>query len=166
MSLSDREITTAIKTGQLRVRPSIARLNPAGIDLRVYANIVLGPRDQKLAATFERVELSENLVGILHIRSSLAREGLVASLALVDPGFKGQLTISLYNAGDRPVRIKKGERFIQMSLLRLGTPATQLYNGKYQDSRGVVRSRRRKNIRHKKTENVIHTPGAKRGYKR
>jgi len=147
MALSDKEITTAIRTGQLRIRPTIARLNPAGIDLRVHSSIVLGPKEQKLAATFERVELSENLVGTLHIRSSLAREGVIASLALVDPGFKGQLTISLYNAGDRPVRIKKGERFIQMSLLRLSTPATQSYNGKYQNSRGVVRSRRGKRHR-------------------
>jgi len=144
MSLSDKEITTAIKTGQLRIQPSIARLNPAGVDLRTHSSIMLRPKEQKLAATFERVEFSETLVGILHIRSSLAREGVIASLALVDPGFKGQLTVSLYNAGDRPVRIKKGERFIQMSLLRLGTPATQSYNGKYQNSRGVVESRRRK----------------------
>jgi len=38
------------------------------------------------------------LVGMLHIRSSLAREGIFASLALVDPGFRGQLTISLFNS--------------------------------------------------------------------
>jgi dCTP deaminase len=147
MTLSDKEITTAIKTGQLRIRPSISRLNPAGIDLRVHSNIMLQPKEQKLAATFERVELSENLVGTLHIRSSLAREGVIASLALVDPGFKGQLTISLYNAGDRPVRIERGERFIQLSLLRLGSPATHTYTGKYQNSRGVVRSRRGKRHR-------------------
>jgi dCTP deaminase len=100
--------------------------------------------------------LSENFLGILHIRSSLAREGVIASLALVDPGFRGQLTVSLYNAGDRYVRLRKGERFIQLSLFRLGTPATHAYAGKYQNSRGVVRSGRRKNIRHKKMENVIH----------
>jgi dCTP deaminase len=147
MSLSDKEIITAIKTGQLRIRPSIARLNPAGVDLRTHGNIMLQPREQKLAATFERVELSENLVGILHIRSSLAREGVVASLALVDPGFKGQLTVSLYNASDRLVSLRKGERFIQLSLLRLGSPATHSYNGKYQNSHGVVRSRRGKRHR-------------------
>jgi dCTP deaminase len=147
MSLSDKEITTAIKAGQLRIRPSISRLNPAGIDLRVHGNIMLQPKEQKLAATFERVELSENLVGILHIRSSLAREGIIASLALVDPGFKGQLTVSLYNASDRPVSLKKGERFIQLSLIRLGSPATHRYDGKYQNSHGVVRSRRGKRHR-------------------
>jgi dCTP deaminase len=144
MALSDREIATAIKTGQLSILPRIAKLNPAGVDLRVDDNLFLGPGQQRLAATAERVELSENILGILHIRSSLAREGVIASLALVDPGFRGQLTVSLYNAGDRSVRLRKGERFIQLSLFRLGRPATQKYVGRYQDSKGVVKSRRRK----------------------
>jgi dCTP deaminase len=157
MALSDTEITSAIKTGQLRILPRLERLNPAGVDLRVDRAVELRSGQHRLAATIERVELSENLLGILHIRSSLAREGVIASLALVDPGFRGQLTVSLYNAGDRPVRLRRGERFIQLALFRLGTPATHKYNGKYQNSWGVVRSHRRKNIRHRKFgENVIH----------
>lgn len=157
MALSDTEITSAIKTRQVQILPKIARLNPGGIDLEIDRTILLKPGHQKLAATAERVELSENLLGILHIRSSLAREGVIASLALVDPGFRGQLTVSLYNAGDRLVRLAKGERFIQLSLLRLGTPALHTYSGKYQNSRGVVKSRRGKNLRARKMENVIHT---------
>jgi dCTP deaminase len=147
MALSDREIATAIKTGQLSISPGIAKSNPAGVDLRVDRNLILGPRQQRLAATAERVELSENFLGILHIRSSLAREGVIASLALVDPGFRGQLTVSLYNAGDRSVRLRKGERFIQLSLFRLGRPPTHKYTGRYQESKGVVESRRRKQHR-------------------
>src|SRR6266705_1965889 len=142
MALSDSEITSAIKTGQIKIRPRIARLNPAGVDLRVDRDLELNPGQQRLAATLARVELSENFLGILHIRSSLAREGIVASLALVDPGFQGQLTVSLHNAGDRPVRLTRGERFIQLSMLRLGTPATHTYSGKYQNSRAIARHKR------------------------
>jgi dCTP deaminase len=155
MALSDNEITGAIKTGQFHLVPRNAKLSPAGVDLRVDRSLVLKPGRQTLVATVERVELSEQLLGILHIRSSLAREGIVASLALVDPGFRGQLTVSLYNAGDTLVSLRKGERFIQLSLLRLGMPATQVYVGKYQNSQGVVKSRRKKMIRSRKMENVI-----------
>lgn len=156
MALSDREIKSSIKTGQLRVLPRIGRLNPAGIDLSVDRDLLLEPREQRLAATVERVELSEIFLGILHIRSSLAREGLIASLALVDPGFHGQLTVSLYNAGDRSVRLRKGERFIQLTLFRLGNPAQRSYVGNYQNSRGVVESRRKKILRRPHKESVIH----------
>ena len=62
----------------------------------------------------------------------------------MDPGFRGQLTVSLYNSGDSAVNLAKGERFIQLSLLRLGKPAINKYAGRYQNSTGVVASRRRK----------------------
>ncbi len=155
MALSDREITAAIKTGQLQIRPLVTKLNPAGADLRVDRDLMLRPGQQTLAASIENIELSEKFLGILHIRSSLAREGVIASLALVDPGFRGQLTVSLYNAGDRQVKLRKGERFIQLSLLRLGKPSAQVYSGRYQDSHGVVKSRRKKMTRAHKMESII-----------
>ena len=144
MALSDLEITSAIKTGDLKITPKGFRINPAGVDLRIDRDITLEPRKQSLVASIETVELSESFVGFLHLRSSLAREGLFASLALVDPGFRGQLTVSLYNAGDSGVHLAKGERFIQLSIVRLGKPAIKKYSGRYQNSSGVVASRRRK----------------------
>jgi dCTP deaminase len=144
MVLSDKEISSAIKRGELRIIPRGFRLNPAGVDLRVDRKIRLKPKQQSLVASIERVELSNRIVGFLHLRSSLAREGLFASLALVDPGYRGQLTVSLYNSGDSSVNLVKGERFIQLSLLRLGKPAINKYTGRYQNSSGVVVSRRRK----------------------
>jgi len=156
MVLSDKEITSAIKKGELKIFPSGFRLNPAGVDLRVDRNIQLKPKQQSLVASMERIELSDRIVGFLHLRSSLAREGLFASLALVDPGFRGQLTVSLYNSGDSAVNLVKGERFIQLSLLRLGKPAINKYAGRYQNSSGVVASRRRKKSHTPKMESVIH----------
>ena len=144
MSLSDKEIASAIGKGELKIVPRGFRLNPAGVDLRIDRDVRLKPRQQLLVASIERVELSDRIVGFLHLRSSLAREGLFASLALVDPGFRGQLTVSLYNSGDSPVNLAKGERFIQLSLLRLGKPAINKYAGRYQNSTGVVASRRGK----------------------
>ena len=156
MVLSDKEIAFAIKKGDLRILPNGFRLNPAGVDLRVDRDVSLEPKQHSLVASMERVELSSRIVGFLHLRSSLAREGLFASLALVDPGFRGQLTVSLYNSGDSAVNLAKGERFIQLSLLRLGKPAIKEYRGRYQNSSGVVASRRRKKSHTPKMESVIH----------
>src|SRR5205807_9588268 len=155
MVLSDKEIASAIKNGELRIRPSEFRLNPAGVDLRIDRDVRLKSKQQLLVASIERIELSDRIVGFLHLRSSLAREGLFASLALVDPGFRGQLTVSLYNSGDSAVNLAKGERFIQLSLLRLGKPAISKYAGRYQNSSGVVASRRRKRLPTPKMESVI-----------
>lgn len=143
MALSDSEIRDALNEGNLVIDPfDEASLNPAGYDLRLGAEAVLGPSEHHLVATLERVELGSGLVGTLHIRSSLAREGILASLALVDPGFRGQLTISLFNGRKKTIRLKAGERFVQLVLLRLGRDAATRYEGRYQDSRGAVGSRR------------------------
>ncbi len=143
MALSDSEIQDALAGKTLVIDPfDEASLNPAGYDLRLSTEVALEPSEHRLVATMERVELSRDLVGVLHIRSSLAREGVLASLALVDPGFRGQLTISLFNGGNKAIRLKAGERFVQLTLLRLGRQAATKYEGRYQDSRGVVGSRR------------------------
>ena len=143
MALSDSEIRDALAEKNLIITPfDETSLNPAGYDLRLSADAVLGPSEHRLVATIERVELDSGLVGILHIRSSLAREGILASLALVDPGFKGQLTISLSNTGSKMVQLKAGERFVQLTVLRLGKRAAAPYEGRYQNSLGVVGSRR------------------------
>jgi len=117
-------------------------LNGAGYDLRLGMNVTLPAGKHQLVATLERVELPSDLAGTLHIRSSLARAGVMASLALVDPGFRGQLTISLFNASSEPQSMKKGDKFLQMVLHSLSTKTRRPYRGKYQDSQGIVETRR------------------------
>src|SRR5207244_12794615 len=97
MALSDSEITGAIKTGQFHIVPRNPKLNPAGIDLRADRSLVLRPGQQRLVATIERVELSERFLGILHIRSSLAMGGIVASLRIVEPRSRRQPTSMRHN---------------------------------------------------------------------
>jgi dCTP deaminase len=106
--------------------------------------VVVKPKHYELVATMETVELGLNVVATLHIRSSLAREGLIGSFAVVDPGFRGQLTLSLHNVGEKAVTLKEGERILQIMFHRLGSSAQKGYNGSYQDSKGIVKSRRNK----------------------
>jgi dCTP deaminase len=144
MAMSDTTIKRLVNGDQIRIDPfDESRLTPAGYDLGVDKDISLNPGERKLVATLERVELPPNLLGILHLRSSFAREGLLASLALVDPGFKGQLTVSLLNAGKGFVKMIRGERFLQLTFIGLSTGAERPYNGQYQESFGVVESKRK-----------------------
>jgi dCTP deaminase len=103
--------------------------------------VVIPPGEHRLVATLERVALGDDIAGTLHLRSSLARNGIIASLALVDPGFHGQLTISLFNAGDELFKMGRNDRFVQLVLHELSSKTQYMYNGKYQDSQGIVDSR-------------------------
>ncbi len=141
--LSDLEIEKRIKDGSLILTPYEPDcLNGAGYDLRLGMDVTLPAGKHQLVATMERVELPDDLAGTLHIRSSLARVGVMGSLALVDPGFRGQLTISLFNASNEPQSMKKGDKFLQMILHLLSTKTGHPYRGRYQDSQGIVETRR------------------------
>lgn len=143
MALSDFTIKRLIEHGELEITPfEISNLTPAGYDLGSAEDITLKPGEHRLLATREKVKLSPEVMGILHIRSSFAREGLFASLALVDPGFKGQLTIALLNTSKTNLRINRGESFLQLSLIRMISGVEKPYDGSYQDSAGIVESKR------------------------
>jgi len=144
MALSDATIKKFIKNGLVSIDPfEESNLTPAGYDLRAAQEVVLNSGEQRLAATLERVELAPDLLGVLHLRSSFTREGLFASLAVVDPGFRGQLTVSLLNVGRKPLKIGCGEPFLQLTIIQLSEGVERSYSGKYQESFGVVESKRR-----------------------
>lgn len=140
--LSDTDIQRRITEGTLVLDPfEAACMNGGGYDLRVDSDIRIPPGRSMLAATLERVELGEDMVGTLHIRSSLARAGIIASLALIDPGFHGQLTIMLYNSASEDFILKRGERFVQLAIHLLSMKTRRPYEGRYQDSKGIVERR-------------------------
>ena len=146
--LSDLEILESLKNGDIRLEPKdlSACLNPSGYDLRCSSNVVLKPKKYELVATLENVELGLNIVAFMHIRSSLAREGIIGSFAVVDPGFRGQLTLNLLNVSDEEIKVKHGERIVQIVFHNLGEKSKKGYSGSYQDSKGIVASKRDKNI--------------------
>jgi dCTP deaminase len=142
--LSDAEIREHLTNGKIKLEPHnlSACLNPAGYDLRCSRNVVLKPKEYELVATLETVELGLDVVAFLHIRSSLAREGVIGSFAVVDPGFRGQLTLNLHNVSEKEVILKEGERIVQIVFHHLGNTAKKGYNGSYQNSKGIVTSKR------------------------
>jgi dCTP deaminase len=143
--LSDVEIREHLEEGEVKLEPfEPSCLSPAGYDLRCSKNVILKPKQYELVATLETVELGLNVTAYLHIRSSLAREGVIGSFAVVDPGFRGQLTLNLHNVSEKQILLREGERIVQIVFHRLGSAARKGYNGSYQNSKGTVSSRRNK----------------------
>jgi len=143
--LSDAEILMHIEDGEVKLEPfEPSCLNPAGYDLRCSKKVILKPKHYELVATLETVELGLSVTAYLHIRSSLAREGVIGSFAVVDPGFRGQLTLNLHNVSEKEIILREGERIVQIVFHNLGNAAKKGYNGSYQNSKGIVSSRRNK----------------------
>ena len=141
--LSDKELLERIDKGDLRIIPFDPEcLNPAGYDLHSLFELSIEPKQYALVATLERVELGLNIMAYIHLRSSFVREGIIGSFAVVDPGFRGQLTLALHNNGKNTVKIRKSERIFQIVFHKLGRIASRGYNGLYQESTGIVQSKR------------------------
>lgn len=108
-----------------------------------HQNFILPSKGFALATTIETVSIPRHLVARLEGRSSLGRMGLLVHVTagFIDPGFRGQITLELYNANPNPLMLHPGMRIAQLSFYQLMTPVERGYEGKYQDQVGATSSR-------------------------
>lgn len=108
---------------------------------------ILQPKAFALGATRERVKISDDLVGWLDGRSSLARIGLMvhATAHTLEPGWNGVITLEFFNAGNVALALRPGMRVCAVSFEPLTSPALTPYDrkagAKYVDQSGPVASR-------------------------
>ncbi|MBQ5331095.1 MAG: dCTP deaminase [Oscillospiraceae bacterium] len=170
MILSDGTIREMIEKGELEVSPiEDSQIQPASVDIRLgetfsivedsskgiikldekteYKTItadryLLLPGQFVLATTMEYVSLPDNLTAFVEGRSSLGRMGLfIQNAGWVDPGFKGEITLELFNANRCAIELKSGRRVGQLVFALMDKNAQHPYRGKYQGQRGATGSR-------------------------
>lgn len=107
----------------------------------------LHPGSFVLGTTKERVEIPNDILAHVQGRSSLGRLAILvhATAGVVDPGFRGQITLELSNLGPVPVVLEPGMRISQLTFTKLSSPANRPYGSdrgsKYQDQEGPRSSR-------------------------
>lgn len=88
--------------------------------------------------------MPNDVMGVVHDKSSWARRGLTVQNTVVEPGWYGYLTIELTNHSENEMRILSGTPITQIVFHLLDEITEQPYpaNGKYQNqSRGVTPAR-------------------------
>lgn len=107
-----------------------------------------------LASTEEVVEIPNDLVARIEGKSSLGRHGVFVHVTAgyIDPGFRGQVTLEIFNANPLPLTLYAGMPVAQLSLHRLDAPCERPYGAtglgsKYQDQVGPMPSRFHENFR-------------------
>ncbi len=107
----------------------------------VYPNSwILGPKECALACTVEHFNLPNNVRGRVEGKSTWGRKFLdVHSTAgYIDAGFKGNITLELFNKSDVPIVLVHGVAICQIEFAWLDQIADPGYNGKYQNQTGVT----------------------------
>ena len=170
MILSDRTVQKMLDNQSLRIEPITAgQIQPASVDIRlgntfsvvddtpsgiikldseikykmIFADTyMILPGQFVLATTMEYFELPDYLTAFVEGRSSLGRMGLfIQNAGWVDPGFKGEITLELYNANRCAIELKAGRRVGQLVFAEMDSPALNPYRGKYQGQKGATGSR-------------------------
>ncbi len=104
--------------------------------------LILPPHSFLLATTMEYIELPNDMTAFVEGRSSVGRMGLfIQNAGWVDPGFKGEITLELYNANSLPIKLEAGRRICQLVLCKMDKSALKPYAGKYQGQRKSTGSR-------------------------
>lgn len=108
-------------------------LGPAGYDVRIAQSLVLMPGRAALASTVERFQMPDDVLGKVADKSTWARKFLAVQNTVVEPGWKGTLTIELSNHGREALEFEPGMPIAQIIFYLLDHPAETPYDGKYQN---------------------------------
>lgn len=84
-----------------------------------------------LASAIEEFDMPVDLVGIVHDKSTWARKGLSVFNTVIEPGWKGFLTLELVYHGEEELIIPAGAGIAQVVFHQ--TTNQTMYNGKYQN---------------------------------
>ncbi len=103
-------------------------------EIKELDSFILKPRGFYLFKTVERINMPSDLVAFMFPRSTLFRCGISLRTAVIDPGYKGELTVGLFNESEREVKLERHARVAQLVLANV-QGGTKLYNGRYQDGK-------------------------------
>lgn len=120
-------------------------VQPCSIDLTLEESELwrLDPQEFCLATTVEAVNLPSHIGARVEGKSSLGRRGLFIHVTAgwIDPGFRGQITLELFNCSLEPIQLVPHQKICQLAFFYLDKPAQKSYGGKYQDQIGIVGAR-------------------------
>lgn len=119
-------------------------LSVAGYDIRVAKFLRNGVTIEEpirmqngdfiLASSVERIKMPNDLLCIVHDKSSWAREGLALQNTVLEPGWEGFITLELsFHRPAHRIVVSPGDPIAQLIFHKLDQPAEKPYDGKYQN---------------------------------
>lgn len=108
-------------------------LSYAGYDVRIAQGTTLKPGEFKLASTVEQFNIPNDVLGFVHDKSTWARRGLSLFNTVLEPGWRGYLTLEMVNFSDDLLTFEAGMPIAQIVFQRTDKPIDKPYEGKYQN---------------------------------
>jgi dCTP deaminase len=143
MILSGEDVRQYIKFGNLKFSPELSheQFQQNGVDLFLES---VQRKDETspsfsftLGCTREFIEMPNDLMAFVQLRSSWARRGFMLPPTVIDAGFKGQITLEIVSFAAEAVPI--GQRFVHLIFAKLTSPS-EPYAGRYQGQLGITKA--------------------------
>ena len=99
--------------------------------------LVISPGEHVLLSTYEFIEMPDDLVGFVELRSTWARHGLSLPPTIIDAGFKGTVTLAVSNNAPYRIALKPKQRFAHIVFVKTSSKVTNTYSGGYAEQRGI-----------------------------
>lgn len=101
-------------------------------ELPFRSAFLLHPGALALVPTLEWVTIPHDLIGTVTARSTWAREGLsIATATLIEPGYKGIVTLELANLGEIPIKLYPGLELAQITFSTVEGATARLDRGQF-----------------------------------
>lgn len=102
--------------------PTYSQPGDAGADLRSKIEAVVPARGRALIPTGVSIALPDGYVGLVHPRSGLAHKNGITVLntpGTIDAGYRGEISVNLYNTSDVDFKIEVGDRIAQLVIQKV-----------------------------------------------
>lgn len=115
------------------VLPKRASARAAGFDLTSPHTVVLEPNSTTLLSMGFSLQLPEDHVGVVCLRSGLNLKcNVSAALGVIDPDYRGDVGVVLHNRNTTPFTVERNDRVAQLLVLKL--PKVQFEEAEELDS--------------------------------
>lgn len=111
-----------VKVDPWAVNPTRAHEADAGLDLYSPDKVFIFGRESATIDTGVHIAIPKGYVGMLKSKSGLNVKHNLLSEGVIDSGYTGSIRVKLYNHGDMPVKIEKGQKISQLVILPIVTP--------------------------------------------
>lgn len=107
----NQKLTLTIHSGEL----TKAHNTDAGFDIHSSEDTVVYPESSSAISTNLTLTMPPNTIGLVKPRSGTSfANNIETGAGVIDETYSGEIKVKLYNHGDTPFRIKKGQRIAQL----------------------------------------------------
>jgi len=121
-----------------RKTPSVKLI--ANFDPKKIKKVFLKPRTYYLMKIIEKLNMPQNLLALFTPRSTLFRSGVYIFGGQTPPGYKGELTVGIYNFSDEEFELEMGSRVLHIMFFEV-KGKSNLYKGQWQGGRVATKKR-------------------------